>query len=266
MPTQEPRPDGAPCWVDLVTSDIERATAFYRDLFGWQAETPAERYGGYVNFRRDGVRVAGAMPGQSAAGAPDAWSVYLATTDVQRTLDVGTVKGGQILVTADAVGEFATMAFLGDPGGAAVGLWQAGSHHGFGASGEPGTPSWFELRTRHFDAAVDFYRDVFGWDAHVESDTPGLRYATARLGGLPLAGVVDASAVLADGVPAHWSVSFGVDDTDAAVATTTTLGGAVLEPAGDTPFGRTATVADPNGAQFRLVAVHGAMPGPDGAA
>lgn len=266
MANQETAPDGAPCWADVMTSDIERTTGFYCDLFGWVAEAPAESYGGYVNFARDGVRVAGAVHGQSAAGATEAWSVYLATTDVQKTLDVGTARGGQVLVTADAVGDLGTMAFLGDPGGAAVGLWQAGSHHGFGAFGEPGTPSWFELRTRHYAAAVEFYRDVFGWEFHVESDTPEFRYATARVGGLPLAGVMDASAVLADGVPAHWSVYFGVADTDAAVAMTTELGGAVLAPAEDTPYGRVAMVADPTGAQFRLVAANDAMPGPDGAA
>lgn len=262
MPNRETAPDGAPCWVDLVTSDIERSTAFYGDLFGWAAETPAERHGGYVTFTRDGVRVAGAMPGQPADGAPDAWSVYLATTDLQKTLDVGTAKGGQVLVTADAVGDLGTMAFLGDAGGGAIGLWQAASHHGFGVSGEPGTPSWFVLHTRHYDAAVEFYRDVFGWEFHVDADTTDFRYATARMGTLPIAGVMDASAALADGVPAHWSVYFGVADTDAAVAKTTELGGAVLAPAEDTPYGRVAMVADPSGAQCKLVAANDVMPGP----
>ena len=31
-------PNGAPCWVDLMSSDAEKSTAFYGELFGWTAE------------------------------------------------------------------------------------------------------------------------------------------------------------------------------------------------------------------------------------
>jgi predicted enzyme related to lactoylglutathione lyase len=30
-------PDGGFSWVGLLTSDIESATSFYGDLFGWEA-------------------------------------------------------------------------------------------------------------------------------------------------------------------------------------------------------------------------------------
>ena len=29
-------PYGAPCWVDLLVGDVERAQSFYSDLFGWR--------------------------------------------------------------------------------------------------------------------------------------------------------------------------------------------------------------------------------------
>jgi len=45
MPTRETAPIGAPCWVDLMTSDIERSLAFYCQLFGWTAGEPAEDTG-----------------------------------------------------------------------------------------------------------------------------------------------------------------------------------------------------------------------------
>ncbi|MDQ6614274.1 MAG: VOC family protein, partial [Actinomycetota bacterium] len=38
MPTRDTAPIGAPCWVDLMTSDTERSRAFYCELFGWTAE------------------------------------------------------------------------------------------------------------------------------------------------------------------------------------------------------------------------------------
>jgi uncharacterized protein len=49
-------------------------------------------------------------------------------------------------------------------------------------------------------------------------------------------------------------VYLAVEDTDAAVKTTQELGGSLIMPAEDTPYGRIAVVADPTGAQFRLVA------------
>ncbi len=38
------------------------------------------------------------------------------------------------------------------------------------------------------------------------------------------------------------------------------LGGSVLMPAEDTPYGRLAAAADPTGARFKLVAPNAAMP------
>jgi hypothetical protein len=44
-----------------------------------------------------------------------------------------------------------------------------------------------------------------------------------------------------------------VADTDAALAKVTELGGTVLAPGIDTPYGRLAAAADPAGAPFKLV-------------
>jgi predicted enzyme related to lactoylglutathione lyase len=54
-------------------------------------------------------------------------------------------------------------------------------------------------------------------------------------------------------VPAHWSVYFGVEDTDAALVKVVDLGGAIVMAAEDTPYGRLAQVADPTGALFKFV-------------
>ncbi|HEV7450406.1 MAG TPA: VOC family protein [Pseudonocardiaceae bacterium] len=260
MPTRDTAPIGVPCWVDLMTSDTERSRAFYCQLFGWTAEEPAEEFGGYFNFTKDGVRVAGCMASRPGSEVPEVWSVYLATDDARKTVDAAVANGGQVLVPAMDVGDLGTMAVVSDPGGAGLGLWQAGLHQGFGVHGELGAPSWFELHTRDYQVAVAFYRTVFGWDTHVVSDTPEFRYTTLRHGEGWLAGIMDAAGFLPDGVPAHWSVYFGVDDTDAALAKIVDLGGSILMAAQDTPYGRLATAADPTGAQFKLVAPNEAMP------
>ena len=254
MPKRDAAPIGGPCWVDLFTSDPDKSRAFYGQLFGWTSEEAGEEYGGYINFLKDGLPVAGCMRNDGLSGSPDVWSVYLATDDIKATTDAAVANGGQVLVPAMEVMELGSMAVVTDAGQAAIGAWQPGRHKGFAIHAEPGAPSWFELHTRDYDASAEFYRKVFKWDAHVMSDTPELRYTTLGQGDGQLAGIMDASAFLPDGVPAHWSIYFGVDDTDKALAQIADLGGSTVVPAEDTPYGRLAQAADPTGALFKLVA------------
>ncbi len=254
MPIRDTAPTGAPCWVDLFTSDTDRARSFYGELFGWTSEQAGEEFGGYINFSKDGHMVAGCMGNDGSSGMPDLWSVYLATDDAEATVTAAASHGGQVIVPAMPVGDLGSMAVMTDPSGAAIGTWQPGLHKGFGVLGEPGTPNWFELHTNNYQAAVTFYRDVFGWDTHVMSDEPNFRYSTLGKDDDALAGVMDAAAFLPDGVPSHWQIYFGVADTDAALARVVELGGTVVQPADDSPYGRLAQAADPTGALFKLVA------------
>lgn len=254
MAKRDSSPLGAPCWVDLFTSDPDRARAFYGEVFGWTSEAGGEEFGGYVTFFKDGVRVAGCMRNDGTAGVPDAWTVYLATADAKAAADAALASGGSVYVPAMEVLDLGSMAVLGDAGGAAVGVWQPGTHTGFGLVAEPGAPCWFELATREHDASVAFYQAVFGLGSHVEHDSPEMRYSVLTVGEEGVAGVMDASTFLPEGVPSHWAVYLGVPDTDAALATITALGGTVLQPAEDTPYGRLAQAADPTGAMFKLMA------------
>jgi len=161
VPQRASAPIGAPCWVDLFTSDPDKSRAFYGELFGWTAEEAGEEYGGYVNFLEGGQSVAGCMRNDGESGMPDVWSVYLAIDDARATADAAVANGGQVVVPAMEVMDLGSMAVMIDAGGAAIGAWQPGRHHGFGVFGEPGTPTWFELHTRDYDASVEFYRDVF---------------------------------------------------------------------------------------------------------
>ena len=254
MPTRESAVIGAPCWVDLMTSDTAASRTFYTELFGWDAEEPTPEFGGYFNFTKDGVRIAGCMSSQDDPGRPDMWSIYLATDDAAKTLELAASHGGQVIVSAMPVGDLGVMAYVVDPGGAAIGVWQPGQHQGFLTLGEPAAPGWFELHTRDYAKALDFYRDVFGWETEVAGDTPEFRYTVQKHGEDQMAGVMDASNFLPEGVPAHWSVYFAVADTDVALAKIVELGGSVVMPAENTPYGRLAVAADPTGAQFKLVA------------
>jgi predicted enzyme related to lactoylglutathione lyase len=242
-----------------MTSDTKRSRDFYGELFGWTAEQPTQKCGVYFNFWKGDTMVAGCMPSQCSE-MPDVWSVYLATEDARKAVDAATAHGGQTIVEAMDVADLGSMAVVADSSGAAIGIWQPGRHQGFGVVGEPGSPSWFELHTRDYQASVSFYQEVFGWDTHALSDTPEFRYTTLGHGEQALAGIMDAASFLPDGVPAHWSVYFGVEDTDAALAQIVDLGGSVTRIAEDTPYGRLAAATDPTGAQFKLVGPNEAMP------
>jgi predicted enzyme related to lactoylglutathione lyase len=259
MPARESGPNGAPCWIDLTTSDVDKARRFYTELLGWEAEEGNPEFGGYFNFRSRGARVAGCMTAQPGMPA-DFWSVYLQTDDAQKTTEAAKANGGQAYVDPMPVGDLGSMGYLGDSSGASVGIWQPGAHRGFGRVAEPGAPSWFELHTRDYDKALTFYRAVFDWNTESMSDTPEFRYTVMKHGDDELAGVFDASTDLAEGEPSRWTVYFGVEDTDAAVAKAVELGGSVIQPAEDTPYGRLAEVTDCNGARLKLVAANEAMP------
>jgi predicted enzyme related to lactoylglutathione lyase len=253
VPQRDSAPIGAPCWVDLFTSDPDKTRPFYGELFGWTTEEAGPEYGGYINFAKDGLPVAGGMRNDGTTGAPDLWSIYLASKDAQATVDAASAHGGQVELEPMAVMELGTMAFVTDPGQGRIGVWQPGLHKGFGIFNEPGTPSWFELHTRAYDASVAFYRDVFDWDVHVAGDSPEFRYTTLGEGESQLAGIMDASAFMPEGSPASWSVYFRVASTDAALAKIVDLGGSIVTPAEDTPYGRLASAGDPTGALFKLV-------------
>jgi uncharacterized protein len=253
MPTRETAPVGAPCWVDLMTSDVDRARDFYGQLLGWTSNEPSEEFGGYFMFMKDGVPIAGGMPAMPDAGPPNIWSIYLSTDDAEKAVEVATANGARVIAPPMDVADLGKMAVLIDPTGAAIGMWQPYTFHGLGVLAEPGTPGWFELLTRDHAGAVDFYRTVFGWDTSTLHDTDEFRYTTANDGDTQLAGVMDASGFLPEGVPAHWSVYFSVTDTDAIAAKCTELGGAVEQPPEDTPYGRIAVLTDPMGARFKLV-------------
>ena len=244
---------GAPCWVDLMTSDPERARQFYTELFGWTYETgDQEKYGGYIMAFKDGRAVAGIMQSQQA-GIPDTWTTYLRVDDIDTTTSIAAAHGGQVYVEPMEVPEQGKMGMLADPGGAAVGLWEFAGHTGYELAAEPGSPAWHELFTRDYPATVKFYQDVFGWDTDVMSDTDEFRYTTLGSGDTAAAGIMDAGAWLPEGVPAHWRIYFAVENADAAVEKAAALGGSVVQPAEDTSFGRVAALTDPTGAMFLVV-------------
>ncbi|MCF4120597.1 VOC family protein [Antribacter sp. KLBMP9083] len=254
MPATPALPDGAPIWIDLGTPDLEATVAFYTGLFGWTYTSFGPEFGDYGQFSKSGQAIAGVGP-LALPGQPAVWGTYLKSFDVAATAVAAAEHGGTVAYGPDEVpgqGRFVTVI---DPSGAAVGFWEPMAHTGYGLYGEHGTAAWHELHTRDYEAAVDFYAAVAGWDVHTMSDTEDFRYATFGAGDDALAGIFDATHDLPDGVPSFWTVYLGSDDPDATAKLATQLGGTVLEPPIDTPYGRMATIADPHGTQFKIISI-----------
>lgn len=116
---------------------------------------------------------------------------------------------------------------------------------------EPGTPCWIDLMTPDQQAALDFYRDLFGWQGEIGPEEFG-GYSVCTLKGKPVAGIMKAmSAGDAPPPPPNWTTYFSstkAADTQAAVSR---AGGTVIVPAADvSALGRMLVAADPQGAVF----------------
>lgn len=259
MPERTGYAHGVPSWVDLGTSDVEGAKTFYGAIFGWEAEdVPTDQGPRYTMLRKNGKLVAGLgpiPPDQAAAGMPPMWNSYVNVDSVDDTVAKVAEAGGNVLMPAMDVMETGRMAFVADPTGAAIGLWQGGSHKGAELVNEHGALFWNELMTDDTTAAGQFYGDVFGWRAET-TEMPNGPYtsfwAEGNVEGHAAAGMMPKPEGME--FPSYWGVYFAVDDCDAMLGAVKDNGGQVLMQPMDVPeVGRFAVVQDPQGATFTVM-------------
>jgi uncharacterized protein len=264
---------GVPCWIDTSQPDPDAAVAFYGGLFGWDFEDamPPGAAGKYFIARLRGGDVA-AVSSQPEGAPPTAvWNTYVWVDSADETAAKVMDAGGNVVVDPFDVMDAGRMAVCTDPEGAAFCVWQAKEHRGARIVNEPGSLNFNGLNTRNADRAKAFYRSVFGWETlgaggaadmwrlpgygeFLEQSDPGLRERMAA-SSAP-AGFEDVVATLnpipndQPDVPAHWSVTFAVDDADTIAEKAAELGGRVLVPPFDAPWVRMTVISDPQGATF----------------
>lgn len=250
-----PWPVGAPSWVDLVVSDLERSKEFYAAVFGWEYTGGEEQFGGYTNATKDGKTVIGMAPPMPGAETEEyGWTTYLAVEDAAATEERISAAGGTVHLGAMQVGPFGTMGVYSDPTGAAFGTWQPLSHPGFQLTDEPGVVSWSEAMVGDFEQGKTFYSEVFGWTCE-DMSGEGMQYAIFTTPGDD-SGMTGGIGHETDTDHPYWSVVFQVDGTDEAVQRVREAGGGVTVEPFDFPFGRLAIVTGPDGEAFGVITGH----------
>ena len=271
MPERDGYIPGVPCWVDTSQPDPEAAVDFYRGLFGWEFEDvmPPGSEGKYFMARLRGGDVAAVGSIPEAAPPMAMWNTYIWVDSADAAASKVRGAGGGVLMEPFDVMDAGRMAVVTDREGAAFSVWQAKQTKGAQIVNEPGSLSFNGLGTRDIEAAKSFYGTVFGWRTlnvgggadmwtmpgygdHLERSNPDLRKQLAETGGPPgFEDVVASINPLPDDqpdTPAHWSVTFAVEDADATAARATELGGTLVVPPLDAPWVRMTIINDPQGA------------------
>jgi predicted enzyme related to lactoylglutathione lyase len=116
---------------------------------------------------------------------------------------------------------------------------------------EPGTPCWTDLMVPDQQAALDFYRDLLGWQGEIGPEEFG-GYAMCTLQGKAVAGIMKTPEMEGQpSPPPAWTTYFASADADATQAAINANGGKVIVPAADVgTIGRMLVAADPQGAVF----------------
>lgn len=131
-PFKDANPDWTPpaprvgvfAWHELMSTDVEAATAFYSKLIGWGlGSMDMGPSGTYWLFKREETDTAGAIQMPPEAEAPSNWLPYIGVADVPAAAEKATALGGKVWVEprkVDAVDVH--FAVLSSPDGAMFGI------------------------------------------------------------------------------------------------------------------------------------------------
>jgi predicted enzyme related to lactoylglutathione lyase len=237
-------------WHELWTPNRAGAHDFYEQAVGWQRQpsNPDESYSMFIGPQGPlGAAV------ENRTATPQ-WLAYIATTDVDATVEAATRLGARVLTPPTSLPNAGRYAVLIDPQGATFGVHASNTAPLAESELKLGDFSWHELATNVApEAAFAFYAELFGWDEQSRFDMgPMGTYLIFGRGGTQLGGMFDKGAQGRSG-GAYWLGYVQVDDVDAATERAKALRASVLAAPMDVPGGdRVAQLMDPHGAFFAL--------------
>ena len=104
------------CWSELITTDLDKAKAFYKAVFGWDGEDQGPPGGppAYTEWKISGRSVGGMMlkNDNMPADMPPNWGVYFAVADIEGTVEKVKELGGALFMGPMDIepGRFAVLA------------------------------------------------------------------------------------------------------------------------------------------------------------
>ncbi len=110
--------------VELNTTDVAKATAFYRQMFDWQLKDMPMPDGSYTLIEV-GEGTGGGLMKHPVPNAPSLWLPYILVDDINRATAKAAELGGRVLKGVTEVPNMGSFSIVEDPTGAAFGLWQA---------------------------------------------------------------------------------------------------------------------------------------------
>lgn len=121
----EPRRPG---WFELLTRDLDKAVAFYREVFGWETRLEADDAElRYVTQVEGELQFAGIMDVSGTAMLPPEvpahWSLYVDVADIDASCARATDLGATVVMEPEDT-PYGRLAVLSDPTGAAIKLHQ----------------------------------------------------------------------------------------------------------------------------------------------
>ena len=109
--------------VELNTTDVDKAKAFYGKLFEWTLEDvpiPGMSY----TMIKVGKGTGGGIMKHPMPGAPSAWLAYVEVDDIAASTEKARSLGANIIRDVTEVPGAGWLSILMDPTGAALGLWK----------------------------------------------------------------------------------------------------------------------------------------------
>ncbi len=117
-------PHGTFAWNELMTTDVEKAKAFFATTIGWSYEGMSIQTGGtYWVAKLDGKPIAGIMnmEGVVPPGIPPHWFSYIEVDDVDARIAGVEANGGKVIRQPFDIPEVGRIGIITDPTGAPMG-------------------------------------------------------------------------------------------------------------------------------------------------
>jgi predicted enzyme related to lactoylglutathione lyase len=110
--------------VELNTTDLAKAKAFYGKLFDWKLEDAPMGGGNTYTLIDVGGGTGGGMMKHPIPGAPSAWLAYVLVDDVAAATQKAKSLGASIAKDVTEIPNVGWFSVIVDPTGAALALWK----------------------------------------------------------------------------------------------------------------------------------------------